>query len=155
MPDATDFLRVNQIGPQEDLEFTNSNDGPTIFVMRGAGAPTSSADTNAVLTYGYTKGNFISKQQYFSGSQSSSLDSDGNQFYQVSFENTGSQRVNGDTLEVHLNGMPLRRGEVVGVHSSDYYLSGTDKVVIYNVTGSYGYSLKQEDKLKVKFTQGY
>jgi len=155
MPDATDFLRVNQVGPQEDLEFTNSNGGPTLYVMRGTGAPSSSADDNAIITYGYLVGNFINRQQYFSGSQSSSLDSNGHQVYQVSFAPTGSQRVNNDSLEVHLNGLSLRRNETPAQHSSDYFLSSTNKVTIYKVTGSYGYSLKDEDRLKIKFTQGY
>jgi len=155
MPDARDFLRVNQIGPQEDLEFTNSNGGPTLYVMRGTGQLSSSADDNAIVTYGYLKGNFVNRQVYLSGSQSSSLDSDGNQFYQVTFKPTGSQRINTDSLEVYLNGLSLRQNENSNAHSSDYFVSGTDKVVIYNITGSYGYRLKDEDKLKIKFTQGF
>jgi len=83
MPDATDFLRTNQIGQQEDLEFTNA-----------------------------------------------------------------------DTLEIYLNGLALRRNEVPNVHSSDYFKSDTDKVTIYKVTGSYGYNLKDEDRLKIRFNQG-
>ena len=155
MPDARDFLRVNQIGPQEDLEFTNSDGGPTLFVMRGNGQPSSSADTKSIVNYGYLVGNFVNTQNYFSGSQSSSLDGDGNQIFQVTFKTTGSQRINEDTLEVYLNGLSLRKNENVNQHSSDYFVSGTDKVVIYAITGSYGYSLKQEDKLKFKFTQGF
>ena len=153
MPDATDFLRTNQIGQQEDLEFTNANSGPTLYIMRGQGF-TSSADTKAIVTYGYVQGNLLTKQQYFSGSQSASLDGDGNQVFQVSLEGTGSQNINGDTLEIYLNGLALRRNEVPNVHSSDYFKSDTDKVTIYKVTGSYGYNLKDEDRLKKRFNQG-
>jgi hypothetical protein len=154
MPDATDFLRTNQIGQQEDLEFTNANSGPTLYVMRGQGFPTSSADTKAIVTYGYVQGNLLTKQQYFSGSQSASLDGDGNQVFQVSLAGTGSQNINGDTLEIYLNGLALRRNEVPNVHSSDYFKSDTDKVTIYKVTGSYGYNLKDEDRIKIRFNQG-
>ena len=111
MPDATDFLRTNQIGQQEDLEFTNANSGPTLYVMRGQGFPTSSADTKAIVTYGYVQGNLLTKQQYFSGSQSASLDGD-NQVFQVSLAGTGSQNINGDTLEIYLKRISWRRNEV-------------------------------------------
>ena len=122
--------------------------------MRGQGFPTSSADTKAIVTYGYVQGNLLTKQQYFSGSQSASLDGDGNQVFQVSLEGTGSQNINGDTLEIYLNGLALRRNEAPNVHSSDYFKSDTDKVTIYKVTGSYGYNLKDEDRLKIRFNQG-
>ena len=158
MPDARDFLRVNQIGAQEDLEFTNANSGPTLYVMRGAGEPTSSADTKALVTCGYMQGNFYTQQQYLSGSQSSSIDSDGNQFYEVSLLGTGSQNVNSDTVEVYLNGLNLRTNELEGIHSSDFYLSDSTHICIYNVTGSkgniYGYKLKDSDRLKIRFNQG-
>jgi|TARA_Y100000114_G_scaffold83963_1_gene77514 hypothetical protein len=154
MPDARDFLRVNQIGPQEDLEFTNSDGGPTLFVMRGAGEPSSSADTKAIVTYGYLLGNFVSRQQYFSGSQSSSLSS-GNPVYQVQLSSTGSQRVNESTLDVYLNGISLRREEATNEHSSDYILSGSNNIIIYTPTGSYGYSIKKDDRIKVKWQQGH
>ena len=75
MPDASDYIRTNQVGSQEDLEFTTAGGGPTIFIMRGSGEPSSSADTKAIVNYGYLVGNFVTRQQYFSGSQSSSLDS--------------------------------------------------------------------------------
>ena len=38
--------------------------------------------------------------------------------------------------------------------TSDYFKSDTDKVTIYKVTGSYGYNLKDEDRLKIRFNQG-
>ena len=54
--------------------------------------PTSSADTKALINYGYLVGNFVTRQQYFSGSQSSSLDSSNHPVYQVTLHSTGSQR---------------------------------------------------------------
>tara|TARA_Y100000592_G_scaffold76887_1_gene120453 strand:- start:775 stop:1239 length:465 start_codon:yes stop_codon:yes gene_type:complete len=154
MPDARDFLRVNQIGPQEDLEFTNSDGGPTLFVMRGIGEPTSSADTKSIVTYGYLVGNFVTRQQYFSGSQSSSISS-GNPVYQVELSSTGSQRINESSLDVHLNGISLRREVSSNEHSSDYILSGSNNIIIYTPTGSYGYSLKEDDRIKIKWQQGH
>tara|TARA_Y100000592_G_scaffold53646_1_gene84635 strand:+ start:5125 stop:5592 length:468 start_codon:yes stop_codon:yes gene_type:complete len=154
MPDATDFIRANQIGLQEDLEFTNAESGPTLYIMRGQGFPTSSLDTKALVTFGYVQGNLLTKQQYFSGSQSASLDSDGHQVFQVNLEGTGSQTINGNTLEVFLNGLSLRNDEIPNVHSSDYFKSDNNKVTIYKVTGSYGYNLKDEDRIKIKFNQG-
>ena len=62
MPDASDFLRTNQVGNQEDLEFTNADGGPTLYVMRGSGQPSSSADTKAIVNYGYVVGTFVSRQ---------------------------------------------------------------------------------------------
>ncbi len=154
MPDARDFLRVNQVGPQEDLEFTNSDDGPTLFVMRGNGEPSSSADTKSIVTYGYLVGNFVTRQQYFSGSQSSSLSS-GNPVYQVSLSSTGSQRINESSLDVHLNGISLSRNVKPNQHSSDYALSGSNNIILYRPTGSYGYTIKNDDRIKVKWKQGF
>ena len=75
MSDARDFLRTNLTGVQEDLVFTNQDGGDAIFIMGVQDKPTSSADTKAVINYGYAVGNFVSRQTHFSGSQSSSLDS--------------------------------------------------------------------------------
>lgn len=154
MPDARDFLRTNQVGAQEDLEFTNSDGGPTLFVMRGSGEPSSSADTKAIISFGYAMGNFVSRQQYFSGSQSSSLAPEGPR-YEVSLIPTGSQNIKESSLEVYLNGLNLRRDVERGSFSSDFFLSGSKHVVIYTPTGSYGYNLKQDDRIKIKFQQGF
>ena len=148
MPDARDFLRTNLTGAQEDLVFTNQDGGDAIFIMRGAGQPTSSADTKAVINYGYAVGNFVSRQTHFSGSQSSSLDSNNHPVFQVTLHSTGSQQVNDNSLEVFLNGLALE-------HTSDYILSGSNNVVVYAPTGSYGYTLKSSDKIKIKFQQGF
>lgn len=148
MPDASDFLRTNQVGNQEDLEFTNADGGPTLYVMRGSGQPSSSADTKAIVNYGYVVGNFVSRQQHFSGSQSSSLDGNSNPIYQVTLATTGSQQVNSNSLEVFLNGMSLQ-------NSKDYTLTGTKNVVLYKPTGSYGYTIQNSDKIKIKFQQGF
>ena len=143
MPDARDFLRTNLTGAQEDLVFTNQDGGDAIFIMRGAGQPTSSADTKAVINYGYAVGNFVSRQTHFSGSQSSSLDSNNHPVFQVTLHSTGSQQVNSNTLEVYLNGISLRKNEIANQHSSDYFLSGSNNVVLYKPTGSYGYSINR------------
>jgi hypothetical protein len=148
MPDARDFLRPSTTAGTEDLEFTNSAGGKTIFVMRATGAPSSSADTKAVLNYGYAIGNFISRQQQFSGSQSSSAHIGTGAIYDVGLKATGSQQVNDGTLEVFLNGLSLD-------HTHDYFLSGSNKVVIKYPTSTYGYSLKTTDKIKIKFSQGF
>tara|TARA_R100000005_G_C4969287_1_gene182856 strand:+ start:107 stop:574 length:468 start_codon:yes stop_codon:yes gene_type:complete len=155
MPDASDYIRTNQVGSQEDLEFTTAGGGPTIFIMRGSGEPSSSADTKAIVNYGYLVGNFVTRQQYFSGSQSSSLDSNSNPIYQVTLQSTGSQRINSDSLEVYLNGVSLRSNEVSNVHSSDYKLVSSTNIVVYTPTGSYGYNIKSDDKIKIKFQQGF
>lgn len=154
MADTSDYLRTNQIGNIEDLEFTNADGGPTLYILRGSGEPSSSADNKALVNYGYVVGNFVTKQQYFAGNASSSLKS-GSPVYQVTLKATGSQQVNADTLEVYLNGISLRRNEVANQHSSDYFLSGSNNVVLYKPTGSYGYSIKNDDKIKIKFQQGF
>jgi len=148
MPDARDFLRTNLTGVKEDLVFTNQDGGDAIFIMRGAGQPTSSADTKAVINYGYAVGNFISRQTHLSGSQSSSLYSSSHPVFQVPLQNTGSQQVNSSTLEVFLNGLSIDP-------TNDYILSGSNNVVIYAPTGSYGYVLKSSDKIKIKYQQGF
>ena len=154
MADTSDYLRTNQIGNQEDLEFTNADGGPTLYILRGSGEPSSSADSKALVNYGYVVGNFVTKQQYFAGNASSSLKS-GSPVYQVTLSPTGSQQVNANTLEVYLNGISLRKDEVTNQHSSDFFLSGSNNVVVYAPTGSYGYSVKNDDKIKIKFQQGF
>lgn len=154
MADTSDYLRTNQIGNIEDLEFTNADGGPTLYILRGSGEPSSSADSKALVNYGYVVGNFVTRQQYFAGNASSSLKS-GSPVYQVTLSSTGSQQVNPNTLEVYLNGISLRKNEVANQHSSDYFLSGSNNVIVYAPTGSYGYSVKNDDKIKIKFQQGF
>ena len=60
-----------------------------------------------------------------------------------------------DSLEVYLNGISLRKDEVTNQHSSDFFLSGSNNVIVYAPTGSYGYSVKNDDKIKIKFQQGF
>tara|TARA_B100000287_G_scaffold217094_1_gene204804 strand:- start:9778 stop:10224 length:447 start_codon:yes stop_codon:yes gene_type:complete len=148
MPDARDFLRPSTTAGTEDLEFTNTAGGEAIFIMRANGAPSSSADTKAVLNYGYAVGNFVSRQQHFSGSQSSSAHVGTGAIYNVNLKATGSQQVNSDTLEVFLNGLSIN-------HTTDFYLSGSNKVLIKYQSANGGYNIVSSDKIKIKYQQGF
>ena len=40
-------------------------------------------------------------------------------------------------------------------NSKDYTLTSTNNVVLYKPTGSYGYTIQNSDKIKIKFQQGF
>ncbi len=112
---ATDFIRgVSPALGQEiqDLEFTNTYDGETRYIMRYDGEPTSSLDTKALLTLGYVSASFLENFSYFSGSQSSSLDtasSPDRQNYTISIP-TGHKIRNG-SVSIGVNGSILSAPE--------------------------------------------
>ena len=63
---ATDFIRGSSTGvgnQAQDLEFTNTFGGDTIFIMRGNGEPTSSLDLKSFVNYGYVGNRFYRRKK--------------------------------------------------------------------------------------------
>lgn len=168
MPDARDFLRGKPRtgGSQvEDLEFTNQIGGETFYVMRKEGNPTGSDDTKAVINLGYAMSNFYSVRNSFSGSQSSSLfpasankynNAQGSSF-QVTFAQTGSQKIANGTVEVYLNGLSLESNQSSQFQTTnaDFFISGSNQIVVKRPSADKtGYNLAPSESLVIKFQQG-
>jgi hypothetical protein len=161
---ATDFIRgVSPALGQEiqDLEFTNIYDGETRYIMRYGGEPTSSADTNAVLTLGYVSASFMENFSYFSGSQSSSLDtapSPDRQNYTISVP-TGHKIRNG-SVSIGVNGSTLSAPEnqqSTG-SSKDFFLSSSsdgfvsiNKLHLSSGTAQ-GINLDENDNITINYS---
>ena len=168
MPDARDFLRGKPRtgGSQvEDLEFTNQIGGETFYVMRKEGNPTGSDDTKAVINLGYAMSNFYSVRNSFSGSQSASLypnsqtkyNSAQGSGFQVSFAQTGSQRIANGTVEVYLNGLALESNQSSQYQTTnaDFFLTGSNQVIIKRPSAEKtGYNLSPSESIVIKFQQG-
>jgi len=128
---ATDFIRgVSPALGQEiqDLQFTNAYDGDTRYIMRYGGEPTSSADTTAVLTLGYVSASFLENFSYFSGSQSSSLDtapSPDRQNYTISIPS--GHKIRNGSVSVGVNGSILSApdNQQSTGSSKDFFLSSS------------------------------
>ena len=168
MPDSRDFLRGKPRtgGSQvEDLEFTNQIGGETFYVMRKEGNPTGSDDTKAVINLGYAMSNFYSVRNSFSGSQSSSLfpasankynNAQGSSF-QVTFAQTGSQKIANGTVEVYLNGLSLESNQSSQFQTTnaDFFISGSNQIVVKRPSADKtGYNLAPSESLVIKFQQG-
>ena len=96
--------------------------------MRYGGEPTSSQDTKAVLTLGYVSSSFIENSAYFSGSQSSSLDTAKTpdaQNYTVSIP-SGHKMRNG-SLILSVNGLALssNTNQTTSGSGTDFYISSS------------------------------
>lgn len=167
MPDARDFLRGKPRagGGIEDLEFTNEINGETFYVMRKEGNPTGSDDTKAVINLGYAMSNFYSVRNSFSGSQSASLYPNSQTKYnlaqgsgfQVSFAQTGSQRIANGTVEVYLNGLALESNQSSQYQTTnaDFFLTGSNQVIIKRPSAEKtGYNLSPSESIVIKFQQG-
>ncbi len=168
MPDARDYLRgkPRDGGTQiEDLEFTNEIGGETFYIMRKEGNPTGSEDTKAVINLGYALSNFYSVRNSFSGSQSASLfpassanyvASQGSAF-QVTFAQTGSQKIANGTAEVYLNGLSLESNlaSQFNTTNADFFISGSNQIVIKRPSvEKTGYNLSPSESILIKFQQG-
>ena len=153
---ATDYIRgvAPAVGQQtQDLEFTNTFGGSTIYVMRGTGEPSSSLDTKCVLNLGYGNSAYYQNTSYFSGSQSSSLSADTSGSVYQPILDSGKQLVDG-TVEVQINGMELTcnasQSNAAGV---DFYLSSSFKdVIIKNVNFDYnGINIESDDDIVMTY----
>ena len=152
-------------GGIEDLEFTNQINGETFYVMRKEGNPTGSSDTKAVINLGYAMSNFYSVRNSFSGSQSASLypnsqtkyNSAQGSGFQVSFAQTGSQRIANGTVEVYLNGLALESNQSSQYQTTnaDFFLTGSNQVIIKRPSAEKtGYNLSPSESIVIKFQQG-
>lgn len=161
---ASDFIRgiAGQVGNAiEDLEFTNTYGGETMYIMRSSGEPSSSGDNKSVLSLGFADKAYFRKVQYFSGSMSGSTSSTGSQ-YRPTFDS--SMRGKNGTFVVKFNGIDLLNsqtdqtttGSLSG--TSDWYIDEDQKRVNIKtqvVTDGvvYGLSIKSTDDIIISFQQ--
>jgi len=159
---ATDFIRgaISAVGQEtQDLEFTNTYGGDTRYVMRFDGEPTSSADSLAVMTYGFVSSSMTEKHSSFSGSQSHSFDPDttpNKQVYKITMP-SGKQLFDG-TVYVSVNGSFLSSNPVSQTTLTtdyDFYVSSstTGQIAINKpFTGGVGITVDKLDDIVIKYT---
>ncbi len=161
---ATDFIRgVSPALGQEiqDLQFTNIFGGDTRYIMRYGGEPTSSEDTKALLTLGYVSASFLENFSYFSGSQSSSLDTAKTpdaQNYTISVPSTHKIR-NGSIL-VSVNGMCISSNgnQEISGSGTDFYISSSNDGIIsvqkQHIDGGVvqGINLDENDNMTINYS---
>ena len=158
---ATDFIRgaISAVGQEtQDLEFTNTYGGDTRYVMRFDGEPTSSADSLAVMTYGFVSSSMTEKQSSFSGSQSHSFDPDttpNKQVYKITMP-SGKQLFDG-TVYVSVNGSFLSSNpsnQTTVTTDYDFYISSSadGKIAINKpFTGGIGITVDKLDDIVIKY----
>jgi len=157
---VTDFIRTaaTQPGNQAtDLEFTNTFGGDTIFIMRGNGEPTSSADTKSFVNYGFVGTRFYRNRLTISGSASSSIDSTTNsQVYDIGGTlDTGYQIKNGSTM-VSVNGMELIcNTNQSSTERADYFVTGSQRTINIRklYTNGFGIDLTNDDIVSISYQQ--
>jgi hypothetical protein len=130
--------------------------------MRYGGEPTSSLDTTAVMTFGFVSSSFTELSAYFSGSQSSSLDTfptPDRQNFTINLPSGTRLRngavqvsVNGSLLNSFANQESVDNG-VVGGDIKDYFIPSASSGILSihkpNVNG--GISLDVADDIFISY----
>ena len=161
---ATDFIRgVSPALGQEiqDLQFTNTFGGDTRYIMRYGGEPTSSLDTKALLTLGYVSASFLENFSYFSGSQSSSLDTAKTpdaQNYTIAV--TSSHKIRNGSIVVSVNGMSMSSNgnQEISGSGTDFYISSSNDGIIsvqkQHIDGGVvqGINLDENDNMTINYS---
>ena len=165
---ATDFIRGVSPGygnAPQDLEFTNTYGGTTLYIMRGSGNISSSKDDNAVVNLSTGNTLFSYKTEFFSGSQSASaaIHPEGiptGSIYTLS-PDSGRLAMTG-SVNVSLNGVSLLSESTHQRSSSslyDFYVSSSakDVVILHQRSGSQGNfngpNVDEEDLLTINYQQ--
>ncbi|MBC8421922.1 MAG: hypothetical protein H8E03_00720 [Pelagibacteraceae bacterium] len=161
---ATDFIRGarSAVGQEtQDLEFTNTYGGETKYIMRFSGEPTSSGDNLTVMTYGFVSESMTEKHSYFSGSQSSSIDTDATPYRQVYQVSVPSDRQLFDgSVFVSVNGTSLSSDPTQTdiTSENDFFISSsTDGLVAINQSnsdgsgGNIGIIIDENDQIIIKY----
>jgi hypothetical protein len=155
---VTDFIRTAETQPGNqatDLEFTNTFGGDTIFIMRGNGEPTSSADLKSFVNFGYVGTRFYKRTNTVSGSASSSIDASTNsQVYNVTLD-TGYQIRNG-SARVSVNGLDLvSNTDQTSTERADFYVSSSKKSINIRrlYTNGFGINLYEADTVTLSYQQ--
>ena len=168
LPGATDFIRGASPGygnAPQDLEFTNTYGGTTLYIMRGSGNISSSKDDNAVVNLSTANSLFLSKTEFFSGSQSASaaIHPEGiptGSIYTLS-PDSGRLAMTG-SVNVSLNGLSLLSEPTHQKSSSslyDFYVSSSakDVVILHQRSGSQGNfngpNVDEDDLLTISYQQ--
>ena len=170
---ATDFIRGVSPGygnAPQDLEFTNTYGGTTLYIMRGSGNISSSKDDKAVVNLSTGNTLFSYKTEYFSGSQSSSVaihpaGTPTGSAYTLSPDT--NRMIMSGSVDVSLNGLSLLSEATHQKASSslyDFYLSGSAQdndlkyvVILHQRSGSQGNfngpNVEEEDLLLIRYQQ--
>tara|TARA_B110001454_G_C12618718_1_gene391925 strand:- start:46 stop:558 length:513 start_codon:yes stop_codon:yes gene_type:complete len=155
---VTDFIRTAETQPGNqatDLEFTNTFGGDTIFIMRGNGEPTSSADTKSFVNYGFVGTRFYRVSRTISGSASASIDATTNsQVYDATLD-TGYQIKNGSTM-VSVNGLELiSNTNQSSTERADFFITGSQRTINIRklYTNGFGIDLTKDDVVNISYQQ--
>ena len=164
---ATDFMRGatrSGGGEAQDIQFTNTFGGETLYTMRNGGEPTSSADTTAVLQFGFAESNYELKSFVISGSSSSSLYNIPDQSQQTasvysltSSIDTGFQLRNG-SLNISINGVDLSSEQnQLQSGSVDFFISSSQQEFLVRKPTVedpfHGHNIDQTEFLTIRFQQ--
>ncbi len=77
--------------------------------------------------------------------------------FQVTFAQTGSQKIANGTVEVYLNGLSLESNQSSQFQTTnaDFFISGSNQIVVKRPSADKtGYNLAPSESLVIKFQQG-
>ena len=151
-------------GEAQDIQFTNTFGGETLYTMRNGGEPTSSADTTAVLQFGFDESNYELKSFVISGSSSASLYNIPDQSQQTasvysltSSIDTGFQLRNG-SLNISINGVDLssEQNQLQSGSVDFFIISSQQEFLVRKPTVEdpfHGHNIDQTEFLTIRFQQ--
>ena len=167
---ATDFIRGVSSGvgvETQDLEFTNTFGGATMYIMRGNGEPSSSVDIKAIINQGYANRALSMKMASYSGSDSGST-YPGHLDYSLasgsSFSVTldSGYKISAGSVKVQVNGVDLysHLAQTQKTVPAEFWASGSVSepsssiVINKNITdATSGIDLIKTDKVIINYQQ--
>ena len=154
---SSDFIRgiAGQVGNQiQDLEFTNTYGGETMYIMRSTGEPSSSTDLKSVLSLGYANTAYFVGSQRFAGNASSSAASSSFATYVPTLDS--NKRMKSGTVYVLVNGLDLSSNtNQTDSTNTDFYLNTNQRHINISKLGTNGtgINLLLSDSVLVGFQQ--
>jgi hypothetical protein len=154
---SSDFIRgiAGQVGNQiQDLEFTNTYGGETMYIMRSTGEPSSSTDLKSVLSLGYANTAYFIGSQRFAGNASSSAASSSFATYVPTLDS--NKRMKSGTVYVLVNGLDLSSNtDQTDSTNTDFYLNTNQRHINISKLGTNGtgINLLLSDSVLVGFQQ--
>ena len=154
---SSDFIRgiAGQVGNQiQDLEFTNTYGGETMYIMRSTGEPSSSTDLKSVLSLGYANTAYFVGSQRFAGNASSSAASSSFATYVPTLDS--NKRMKSGTVYVLVNGLDLSSNtDQTDSTNTDFYLNTNQRHINISKLGTNGtgINLLLSDSVLVGFQQ--
>ena len=154
---SSDFIRgiAGQVGNQiQDLEFTNTYGGETMYIMRSTGEPSSSTDLKSVLSLGYANTAYFVGSQRFAGNASSSAASSSFATYVPTLDS--NKRMKSGTVYVLVNGLDLSSNtNQTDSTNVDFYLNTNQRHINISKLGTSGIGINilLSDSVLVGFQQ--